>query len=102
MHELGIGFTIAPFDGTETGDIIYSNDDWHIPNIVQYDPPLVIPAGTGFEWTCTWQNPGDEMVTYGSTAQDEMCNPAMVFSPFSVTADCEVVETSDGVLWQRD
>ena len=102
MHELGIGFTIAPFDGTETGEVIYSNNDWHIPNIVQYDPPLEIQAGTGFEWTCTWENPGDETVTYGSTAEDEMCNPAMVFAPFSLTADCEVVETSDGVLWARD
>lgn len=98
-HELGIEFTIAPWDGTETGEIFYRNDDWHSAQITQYDPPLVVPAGQGFEWACTWDNPRDEGITYGLTATDEMCNLAVVHTPFDVSAQCEVVETSDGVLW---
>lgn len=100
MHELGVQFTIAPFDGETVGDVFYSNDDWHNPLITQYDPPLVVPQGQGFEWACTWENSRDADVTYGLTAQDEMCNLAMVFTPFDVTAWCDVVETSDGVLWK--
>ncbi len=99
-HQLGIEFTIAPFDGTETGEIFYTNDDWHDPKIVQYDPPLVVPAGTGFEYACTWANTTDQTVTYGTTAEDEMCNLAIVHTPFSTSASCDVVETSDGVLWE--
>ena len=99
MHQLGIEFTIAPFDGTETGEIFYRNDDWHVPAIKQYDPPMVVPAGTGFEYACTWRNTTDEAVAYGPTATDEMCNMALVHTPFSLTALCEVVETSDGVIW---
>ena len=98
-HELGIEFTIAPFDGTEVGEVFYTNTDWHDPKITQYDPPMVVKAGEGFEWACTWRNDSDEPVSYGSTSEDEMCNLAIVHMPFSVTATCDVVETSDGVLW---
>jgi len=100
MHELGVEFTIRPWDGgAEAGDIMYSNDDWHVPQIVQYDPPLVVPKGQGFEFACTWKNPFDQMINYGSNATDEMCNLAVVFKPFDLGGLCEVVESSDGVLW---
>jgi len=99
MHQLGVRFTIAPFDGAESGEIFYDNDDWHDPKIIQYDPPITVPAGQGFEYACTWNNTTDQAVTYGLTADDEMCNMALVFTPFSPSAVCEVVETSDGVLW---
>lgn len=98
-HARGVSFTIAPFDGAATGDIFYENTDWHSPMIVQYDPPLVVPQGQGFEWACTWRNDSDAEVHYGLTADDEMCNLAVVHTPFDVSAECTVVETSDGVLW---
>jgi hypothetical protein len=99
-HGLGVEFTIAPFDGQETGEQLYKNTDWHSPQIVQYDPPLVIPKGQGFEWSCTWTNGADEAVNYGLKASDEMCNMSVVFTPFDTSVSCEVVETSDGVLYK--
>lgn len=99
-HATGELFTIAPFDGVTTGDIFYSNDDWHDPLIEQYTPAISVPAGQGFEWSCTWFNDSDTTVGYGFDSTDEMCNMAIVFTPFSMTAACEVVETSDGVLWE--
>jgi len=98
-HEKGIEFTIAPYDGETVGEVFFSNDDWHDPQITQYDPPLVVPAGEGFEFTCTWRNDSNEEVNYGPDSTDEMCNLAVVHTPFSVTAQCEVVESSDGELW---
>lgn len=100
QHKLGTRFTIAPYDGTTVGGLLLDNDDWHNPKITQFDPPIVVPAGEGFEFECTWRNNTDTDITYGLTAEDEMCNMAVVFTPFSVTAACEVVETSDGVLWE--
>jgi hypothetical protein len=41
-------------------------------------------------------------VNYGLTSTDEMCNLAIVHTPFNMSALCEVVETSDGVLWSPD
>jgi len=99
-HELGVEFTIAPFDGETVGDVFYTNDDWHDPKIVQYEEPIVVPEGEGFEWTCTWTNEADQPVNYGLDSTDEMCNLAVVFMPFDMNAACEVVESSDGVLWE--
>ncbi len=101
-HALGREFTVRMWDGEAAGDVFYTNDDWHDPLITQYDPPLVVTAGTGFEYACTWENRRDEPVTYGLTAEDEMCNLAIVHTPFNMSALCEVVETSDGVLWSPD
>ena len=98
-HQLGVEFNISLWDGAEVGEVFYTNDDWHDPKIIQYDPPLVIEEGTGFEWSCTWENPSDDDITYGLTAEDEMCNLAVVHTPFDMSALCEVVETSDGVLY---
>ena len=101
-HEKAIEFTVARFDGETTGEIFYRNDDWHVPKIVQYEEPMVLKKGEGFEWACTWHNTTDETVQYGSNATDEMCNLSIVHTPFSMSALCEVVETSDGVLWSLD
>ena len=102
QHGMGSRFTIAPFDGESTGEMVFDNPDWESPMITQYDPPLVVPAGQGFEWTCHWENNTDKTVTYGSTSEDEMCNLSIVFTPFSMSAECEVVQTSDGVLWESN
>ncbi len=100
-HEKGVQFDIAPFDGETVGEVFYTNDDWHDPKIVQYEDPLVVPAGEGFEWSCTWDNDTEAEVTYGNTADNEMCNLAVVHTPFDISAACEVVETSDGVIWEQ-
>ncbi|HIA04718.1 MAG TPA: hypothetical protein EYN66_22965 [Myxococcales bacterium] len=98
-HALGTKFEVALFDGETTGDVFYTNTDWQTPRIIQYEEPIVVPKGQGFEWRCTWKNPRDEIINYGLNSTDEMCNLAIVHTPFSISARCEVVETSDGVLW---
>lgn len=100
-HALATEFTIAPYDGAVTGEVFYTNADWHDPMIEQYTTPMVVPAGQGFEFACTWFNDGEETINYGLLSTDEMCNMAIVFTPFSVTAECEVVETSDGYLGEE-
>ncbi|MDP6934647.1 MAG: hypothetical protein QGG40_17125, partial [Myxococcota bacterium] len=99
-HQLGVEFTIAPYDGETVGEVFYRNTDWHDPMIVQYETPMPVAAGTGFEYTCTWQNDSAEEINYGLTSLDEMCNMTMVHTPFSMSAQCEVVESSDGELWE--
>ena len=100
-HKLGIEFNIRLFDGTESGEVFYTNDDWHNPKIVKYDTPITVPAGTGFEYSCTWKNPNDFPITYGLTSEDEMCNLTYIHTPYSMSAKCDVVESSDGVLWEN-
>lgn len=99
-HAMATEFTISPYDGVSAGDVFYTNTDWHDPRIEQYTPARVVPAGQGFEFSCTWFNGTDSDVGYGFASTNEMCNMTVIFTPFSMTAACEVVETSDGVLWE--
>jgi hypothetical protein len=104
QHALGTRFDIAPYNQStgEVGEVFFSNDDWHTPMITQYDEPIVVPAGEGFQWTCEWNNTTDQAVVYGNESTDEMCNMAVVFrsveNEYALTAECEVVETSDGEI----
>lgn len=97
-HELGANVTVRTFDGQQTGDVIYSNDDWHAPVLKQYETPLHIPAGTGFEFDCHFINPRREPAHWGFAAIEEMCQIAIVFTPGNFGARCDVVATSDGIL----
>jgi hypothetical protein len=101
-HKLGVDFSISLFDGENLGEVFYNNDDWYNLMIVQYETPIQIKAGEGFEYSCTWNNSTDEPIQYGLTADDEMCNLTFVHTPYDPDALCEVIETSDGVLWSPE
>lgn len=98
-HSMGVEFTVARFDGENTSEVFYTNTDWHDPKIEQFAEPLHLEAGEGFEFHCTWRNTSEKDIAYGLTAEDEMCNLTIVHTPYSTSARCEVVESSDGVLW---
>tara|TARA_Y100001934_G_scaffold94991_1_gene117190 strand:+ start:1474 stop:2484 length:1011 start_codon:yes stop_codon:yes gene_type:complete len=101
-HSLGIQFEVRQFDGENAfGDTFYRNNDWHDPYIYKFDEPLVVPAGQGFEYKCTWNNTTPNLVQYGSKAGDEMCNMTLVHTPGDIDICCEVVDSSDGVNWVK-
>lgn len=92
-HALAKHFELRTFDGTHVADIVYANDDWHSPQILALDPPVHIAAGTGFEYSCVYDNPSDVEVNWGFLAEDEMCQFAYVFVGDS-SIKCETVATS--------
>jgi hypothetical protein len=98
-HRLGRSVSIRPFDGKEVGPEMYQNTNWESPFIEDYtDENKIIKKGTGFEFTCDFQNSTPEMVNWGFLATDEMCQIALVYTPGDSSIQCEVVESSDGVL----
>lgn len=97
-HRLGKRVTAARFDGKTTGEVFYENDDWHAPRLDNYSPPMSLKKGEGLEFHCEFENDTDQTVNWGFGAADEMCQLGLVFTPSSTTAQCEVVETSDGVI----
>jgi hypothetical protein len=46
---------------------------WGEPATTTHDPPFAVPAGGGFDFTCTWTNTGTTAVKFGESANDEMC-----------------------------
>jgi len=97
-HKLGKKVTVARFDGKTAGEIFYENDDWHAPRLENFAPAMTLKKGEGLEFRCHYENDSSKTVTWGFGADDEMCQLGLVFTPSSTTANCDVVETSDGVI----
>jgi hypothetical protein len=95
-HGLGRDTEVFTFDRTSTGAQVCRNDDWSNPKLLQLGTPLHVPAGQGFEFHCHYQNPTDLHVTYGLSAQEEMCNLTLVFMPMDPDAKCTQTYQSNG------
>ncbi len=100
-HKLATRTTLRRFDGHTVGEQVYENLDWHAPKLIDFPTPLHVKKGEGFELRCYYENPGDKTVEWGFSAEDEMCQFAMVFTPGLASADCKWLETSDGDLRNR-
>jgi hypothetical protein len=75
-HQLGVdvNIAVAPTEA-DPGSMVYQPDNfnWAEPDTVRLDPPLVLPAGGGFRFTCSWINETGGNVGFGESANDEMC-----------------------------
>jgi hypothetical protein len=92
-HQLARRAEIRLFDGAATGELIYSNLDWHAPPLQDHTAaPLHVAAGQGFEFSCHYTNLTDKEVRWGFAAADEMCQIALVFTPGETTRTCGIVE----------
>jgi hypothetical protein len=89
QHQRGTHFTAWDSDGTE----IFENFDWAHPAVLEWADPYVLAPGDYLEYQCDYDNgvdravrrcgdsrfdtgctPGEpRAVTFGTTAQDEMC-----------------------------
>jgi hypothetical protein len=76
-HQFGLDVRInlATSIDDDEGPPLYAFDDWRWsePPTQHFDPPLVIPAGKGFKFTCAYDNTSDAPVQFGESATDEMC-----------------------------
>jgi hypothetical protein len=62
---------------SETGSdtAVYDVDGWiwSEPETVYHDPAFQVPSGGGFRFSCAWNNLSDQPVSFGESAEDEMC-----------------------------
>jgi hypothetical protein len=85
-HFRGVQFDLfrttvgTPSDGRctpETCELVYHHEGYDDPIFQQYPPetPLVLQAGEGLEWHCTYENNTDQTFKFGpNTAMNEHCN----------------------------
>ena len=75
-HELGTNVTVAYQEsegGAQTMLYDIENYDWEEPDTVLLDPPQVVGAGGGFNFSCSWTNTTGQQVTFGEGVREEMC-----------------------------
>ncbi len=46
---------------------------WAEPKTVYFDPPFKVPSGGGFQFSCSWKNTSGQAVSFGESANAEMC-----------------------------
>lgn len=92
FHSHGRLFEIRLLDAQgEPGEVVYQNTDPDSPELSIFsDDPIHIPAGSGFHYSCTYENPTDVPIEEGEGADDEMCMMAAVYYP------------DQGFLWCQD
>ncbi|HWE31799.1 MAG TPA: hypothetical protein VHB97_27550 [Polyangia bacterium] len=71
MHQKSLNLT-ATYGTTPT--MLYTTDSWDSPPQQAYTPPVLLPAGTAINWSCTIDNDTSTTLTFGESAQtNEMC-----------------------------
>lgn len=75
-HQWGTNVTVAVASseaGADTTIYDVPNWSWSEPATVYMDPPITLPEGGGFRFTCSWENKSPKSVGFGESASDEMC-----------------------------
>lgn len=83
FHRSGLQFDILLLDEAgEPDELVYTNTSWESAEVVMLsDNPIVLRAGGGFEYRCTFHNRTDSTIGYGPSVDDEMCMMAAVYYP---------------------
>ncbi len=71
-HERGKLFQIKIKGGARDGEIIYEDNDWAHPKVVNYAKPIILKEGEGLTSVVTYVNNTNKPLGFGLTSEDEM------------------------------
>jgi hypothetical protein len=76
-HKLGTDVKVAVSTGLGASNqtMVYQPSPflWSEPLTQTWSPEFTVPASSGFDFTCTWYNGTASTVTFGESANNEMC-----------------------------
>jgi hypothetical protein len=93
MHKQGVHFVAT----TSSGVPLLDTTEWDEAPPVDYAQPVMLNPGDAISWTCTYQNPTQQVITYGDSAlKNEMCIYIARFfsSPNGDDLECETPSAS--------
>lgn len=99
VHKLGTGVQVAVASGKDDpGKVIYDPPKfaWNEPPVVYPDPPVVVPSGGGFHLSCSWNNTTAKTITFGESANDEMCLFYTYYYPNRGSVGCAYTDQIGG------
>lgn len=80
MHEIGSEFEQVVHRSDGSTDTVVELTGWHFEAQYLYETPMQLQEGDVMEMTCTWDNPHDHSVSFGTGTEDEMCFSFMYFA----------------------
>ena len=75
-HQLGTNVQVAmSVDYNDPGKMVYDVPGWQWsePKTEVFETPFTVPDSGGFNFTCSWNNTTDQQVSFGESANAEMC-----------------------------
>jgi hypothetical protein len=97
-HEWGdkvrVSYLGGPFDGQEKWT---STDYLHNPDSPETDPPLLMRAGEGLRYSCSYNNTTDRRLRWGVSVDDEMCN--LFGTIWAIRPGVDVPRQSCSIVW---
>jgi hypothetical protein len=72
-HRWGTDYSVWFSGGDRDGEHIWTSDDWQHDVDFDFSEPLLMKAGEGFRFQCSYQNNETRSIRFGSSANDEMC-----------------------------
>lgn len=89
-HRWGTDFSAVFVGGPRDGETALMSDDYETVDF-PFEEPVLMPAGSGFRFTCAFDNTEDYTLTFGLKATDEMC---ILFGSWFVEGDQDAPEQS--------
>jgi hypothetical protein len=75
-HEHHLGTKVQIWSATSSSDpgsLVYTSTSWSDPPVTTFSPPIRVPAGGGFKFQCDYDNTTSQTVSFGESANNEMC-----------------------------
>jgi len=82
QHHLGTAVQVwMSTDASDTSNQILDETNWAAPALVDLAPAPTFNGSNGFNYQCSWDNTTSSPVTFGESAEDEMCFVALYYYP---------------------
>ena len=72
FHKMGEKFQIKILGGPRNGEVVYENNDWEHPLVLNLTIPIQLNAGEGLTSVVTYNNTSNKTLSFGFTSEDEM------------------------------
>ncbi len=90
-HKMGTDVKIWTATGaSDPGTQIYESTSWSDPPVTTFPTPLRLPTGGGFKFECAWNNTSSSTISFGESANNEMCFFWAYYWPSQGAAVCFV------------
>jgi hypothetical protein len=96
-HTKGTDFSVWFEGGAKHGQQIWKSLDWEHDTLFDFPAPILVKAGEGFKFACSFRNETNQPLRFGIAAKDEMC--ILSGGVWSPTPGAELDNDSCVITW---
>jgi hypothetical protein len=99
-HRWGTDYSVWFVGGDRDGEQFWTSNDWQHDTQHDFEAPLLVRAGEGLRFRCSYHNDTPLALRYGTSATDEMC---ILFGTIWEANEGEVLKNQNcTIVWTDD